>query len=85
MVGTGSAAVAVTCDIDCNVYARIEKAVTHSTTVASRLTALAGERTLVRFPRTRLAKGRYRFTVRLTAPVNVGPPQTVASKTLIVK
>jgi hypothetical protein len=84
-VGAGSAAVAVTCDIDCNVYARIEKAVSHSTTAASRLTSLAGERTLVRFPRTRLAKGQYRFTVRLTAPVNVGPPQRVASKTLIVK
>jgi hypothetical protein len=84
-VGAGTAAVAVTCDIDCNVYARLERLPRHSTTLAARLTALAGERTLVRFPRTRLAPGQFRFTVRLTAPVNVGPPTAVASPTLILR
>jgi hypothetical protein len=81
-VGAGTAAIAVTCDIDCNVYARLERLPRHSTTLATRVTALAGERTLVRFPRTRLAPGQFRFTVRLTAPVNVGPPLAVASPPL---
>jgi hypothetical protein len=84
-VAGGTAAVAVTCDIDCNVYARIERFATHATTLATRITALAGERTLARFPRARLAKGRYRFTVRLTAPVNVGQPATFASKALTIR
>jgi hypothetical protein len=81
-VGAGTAAIAVTCDIDCNVYARLERLPRHSTTLAMRVTALAGERTLVRFPRRRLAPGQFRFTVRLTAPVNVGPPLAVASPPL---
>jgi hypothetical protein len=84
-VGAGTAAIAVTCDIDCNVYARLERLPRHSTTLATRLTALAGERTLVRFPRTRLAPGQFRFTVRVTAPVNVGPPTAVASPTLMLR
>jgi hypothetical protein len=84
-IEAGTAAVAVTCDIDCNVYARLERLPRHSTTLAARVTALAGERTLVRFPRLRLAPGQYRFTVRMTAPVNVGPPTAVASPTLIIR
>jgi hypothetical protein len=84
-VGLGTAAVALTCDIDCNVYARLEKLPTHSTTLAVRVKALAAERTLARFRQLRLARGQYRFTVRLTAPVNIGPPQTFASKPLIVR
>jgi hypothetical protein len=84
-VGAGTAAIAVTCDIDCNVYARLERLPRHSTTLARRLTALAGERTLVRFRRLRLAPGQFRFTVRLTAPVNVGPPTAVASRALTLK
>jgi hypothetical protein len=83
-IGLGTAAVAITCDIDCNVYARLERLPRHSTTIATRAKALAGERTLVPFRRLRLAPGQYRFTVRLTAPVNVGPPLAVASATLVV-
>jgi hypothetical protein len=84
-LGAGSsAALNLTCDIDCNVYARLEKLPRRSTTLAVRTKALAGARTLVRFPRVRLAPGRYRFTVRLTAPVNTGEPLALASETLIV-
>jgi hypothetical protein len=83
--GAGSAAVSLTCDIDCNAYARLEKLPRHSTTLAVRAKALAGTRTLVRFRRVRLAPGRYRVTLRLTAPVNTGMPLTLASKTLIVR
>jgi hypothetical protein len=84
-VAAGTAAVAITCDIDCNVYARLERLPRHSTTLATRAVALAGERTLVRFRQLRLAPGQFRFTVRATAPVNVGPPTAVASPTLIVR
>jgi hypothetical protein len=84
-VAAGTASVAVTCDIDCNVYARLERLPRHSTTLARRVIALAGERTLVRFRQLRLAPGQYRFTVRMTAPVNVGPPAAVESPTLIVQ
>jgi hypothetical protein len=84
-IGLGTAAVAITCDIDCNVYARLERLPRHSTTIATRAKVLAGERTLVPFRRLRLAPGQYRFTVRLTAPVNVGPPLAVASAALIVR
>jgi hypothetical protein len=83
-VALGTAAIAVRCDIDCNVYARLEKLPNHTTTLAKRMSALADERTLVPFPARRLAPGRYRFTVRLTAPVNVGPPQTAASAELLL-
>jgi hypothetical protein len=84
-LATGTGAIAVNCDIDCNVYARLEKLPRHSTTLVSRLTALAKARTLVPFPRIHLAPGQYRFTLRLTAPVNRGEPLTLASKTLIIR
>jgi hypothetical protein len=42
------------------------------------------ERTLVKIPKTRLA-GRYRFTLRLSAPVNGGEPLALASKPLTVR
>jgi hypothetical protein len=84
-LATGTGAIAVNCDIDCTVYARLEKLPRHSTTLVSRLTALAGVRTLVPFPRIRLAPGRYRFTLRLTAPVNRGEPLALVSKPLTVR
>jgi hypothetical protein len=80
----GTGAIAVNCDIDCNVYARLEKLPRHSTTLVARATALAGVRTLVPFPRIRLAPGRYRFTIRLSAPVNRGEPLALTSKPLTV-
>jgi hypothetical protein len=83
-IAAGTAAVAVTCDIDCTVYARVEKLPRHSTTLVARGKALAGERTLVPFRRTRLAPGRYRYTVSLRAPVNPGQPLAVASKTVTI-
>jgi hypothetical protein len=78
-IALGTAAIAVTCDIDCLVYARLEKLPNHTTTLAKRALALAGERTLVPFPARRIAPGQYRFTVRLIAPVNTGPPATAQS------
>jgi hypothetical protein len=83
-IAAGTGAVTVTCDIDCTVYARLEKLPRHSTTLVARGKALVGERTAVPFRRTRLARGRYRYTVSLRAPVNPGPPLAVASKTVTV-
>jgi hypothetical protein len=84
-IAAGTGAVTVTCDIDCTVYARLEKLPRHSTTLVARGKALVGERTAIPFRRTRLAPGRYRYTVSLRAPVNPGPPLTVASKTVTVR
>jgi hypothetical protein len=83
-IALGTGAVAVTCDIDCTVYARLEKLPRHSTTLVARGKALAGERTLVPFRQTRLAPGRYRFTVTMRAPVNPGPPLALTSNTVTV-
>jgi len=83
-IALGTAAIAVTCNIDCNVYARLEKLPRHTTTLARRTHALAGERTRVELPARKLAPGRYRFTVRFTAPLNTGPPMTAASAELLL-
>jgi hypothetical protein len=84
-VGAGTAAIGVTCDIDCTVYARLEKLPKHSTTLVARASAKAGERALATFRQTRLAPGRYRFTVSLSAPVNKGKPLAGASSPLTVR
>ena len=84
-IRAGTASIRVTCDLDCSVYARLEKLPKHSTTLVARGKNLAGEAATVRFPGRRVAPGRYRFTVRLTAPVNPGPPLAVASRELVVR
>ncbi len=68
--------VSLTCDIDCNYLLRLEKLPRRSTTLATSGRARAETPTLVSLPARRLAPGRYRFTLRLTAPVNTGPPAT---------
>ena len=73
------------CDLDCNVYARLEKLPRHSTTLAVRAHVLAATKTAITFPARRVAPGQYRFTVRLTAPVNVGPPSLVTSDTILIR
>jgi hypothetical protein len=75
----------VTCDIDCNIYARLEKLPRHSTTFTVRARGAAGEATAVAFPDRRVRAGPYRITVRLTAPVNTGPPKLLTSQPLMLK
>ena len=70
----------LTCDVDCIYYARLERYPQHSTTLVARGKALANEPTLVLFPARRVAKARYRLTLKATAPVNTGAPTVVASK-----
>jgi hypothetical protein len=74
----------VTCDIDCNVYARLAKMPQNSTTLAVSLHLAAGTTTRVKFPARRVRPGPYRFTVRLTAPVNAGPAARLQSDPLII-
>jgi hypothetical protein len=75
----------VTCDIDCNYYARLEKLPRHSTTLAVSGRASAGVRTKVTLPARRVAPGRYRFTLRLTAPVNIGRSLVLKSKAVTIR
>jgi hypothetical protein len=74
----------ITCDIDCNVYARLAKLPQNSTTLAVTVHLTAGVRTLVRFATRRVRAGPYRFTVRLTAPLNPGPPARLQSDPLLI-
>jgi len=71
--------VRITCDIDCNYLLRLEKLPRGSTTLARSGRAGAEMPTLVSLPPRRLARGLYRFTLRLTAPVNTGPPASLRS------
>jgi hypothetical protein len=63
----------LTCDIDCIYYARLEHLPRHSVVVAIRGRAIGRFGTKVLLPRIRPAPGTYRVTIRLWAPVNVGP------------
>ena len=75
----------VTCDIDCNVYARLAKLPAVSTTLAVSAHLQAGVTDARQVPGPRdVAPGPYRFTVRLTAPINTGPPARLQSDPLIV-
>lgn len=74
--------VRLTCDIDCAYRVRLERYPRGSTTLSTRGKAEAGDATVVRLPSRKVAAGRYRFTVTLTAPLNTGPPNVLASKPL---
>jgi hypothetical protein len=68
----------LTCDIDCNYQARIQR-LPAATTVRTVSGRAGGRRSVrVQFPPT-LAPGTYRFSVRLVAPVNPGPTTTLVS------
>jgi hypothetical protein len=74
----------LTCDIDCNYQARIQRL--PATTTVRTVSGRAGGRRSVRvqFPPT-LAPGTYRFSVRLVAPVNPGPTTTLVSAAFRVR
>ena len=67
------------CDIDCTYRARLERFPRHSTVLVARGQAVGAKAARVVFPVRKLAPGRYRFTVRIVAPVNPGPPQSLFS------
>ena len=67
----------LSCDIDCAYRARLEKLPQHSTVMAKRGVAVGGKAFRVAFPARKLAPGRYRFRVRVTAAVNPGPTRSL--------
>ena len=77
--------VRLTCDIDCAYRVRLERYPRGSTTLSTRGRALAGVAKTVRLPPRRVARGAYRFTVTLTAPVNTGPPTELASSPVALR
>jgi hypothetical protein len=74
----------VTCDIDCNYFVRLVRLPGKSTTLAAYGRVAAGTAAHIQLPARRVAAGRYQFTVRLTAPVNVGPPLKTASRPFVL-
>lgn len=62
------------CDLDCVYNARLEKLPAGSTTLQRRGIAKAGVATVIELPGRRVARRDYRFTIRLTHPVNPGEP-----------
>lgn len=73
------------CNIDCVYRIRLEKLPRHSTTLATSGRVLAGTPTKILLPPRRIAPADYRFTVRLTAPVNPGPPLLLASPAVRIR
>jgi hypothetical protein len=69
----------LSCEIDCTYRARLEKLPGHSTTMVTRGQAVGGKPLRITFPTRRLGPGRYRFTVRVVAPVNPGPSRSLFS------
>ena len=77
--------VRIKCDIDCKYRVRLERHPLGSTTLSVRGTALAGVAKSVALPARRVARGDYRFTVTLTAPLNAGPPTELVSRPVAVR
>ena len=77
--------VVLTCDVDCAYRLRIERLPAHSTTLARLGQAVGRVGRRIVFPRTRLAPGRYRFTLWTRAILNRGPPATRVSSTFVVR
>jgi hypothetical protein len=77
--------VGLRCDIDCNYYLRLEKLPRRTTTLAVTGKAMAETQTVLTLPARRIAPGRYRFTLRLTAPVNIGLPARLASPPVAIR
>jgi hypothetical protein len=77
--------VRLTCDIDCKYRVRLERYPRGSTTLSTRGTALAGVAKSVTLPARRVARGDYRFTVTLRAPLNAGPPTELVSRPVALR
>jgi len=77
--------VRITCDIDCAYRVRLERYPRRSTTLSVRGRARAGVPATIKLPARRVAPGRYRFTVTLTAPVNTGPAKQLASAPITLR
>ena len=84
-MAAGTAALGVTCDLDCTIVARLEKLPAHTTTLSVRAAGRVGEKTRVKFPTLAIAPGRYRFTLPLVGPGEPGKPRALASGPLVLR
>src|SRR4051812_22085244 len=73
------------CDLDCAYWARLERLPAHSTVSGARGIAVGGTTTTALVPTKRLRAGRYRFTLRVNAPLTPGPVRTAASPAFVVR
>jgi hypothetical protein len=72
--------VLIKCDIDCDALVRLSRQPRNSTTLQARAHLQAGELVRVALPTRKIAAAVYRFSVRLTAPVNTGPPKVAVGR-----
>ena len=72
--------VVVRCDIDCDAVIKLSRQPANSTTLSTRAHLLAGDLTRIQLPSRKIAGATYRFSVRLTAPINTGPPKVAVGK-----
>ena len=77
-------AVVVKCDIDCTALVRLSRQPRNSTTLETRAHLQAGVLARVQLPARKIAAAVYRFSVRLTAPVNVGPPKVAVGRPVTI-
>jgi hypothetical protein len=72
------------CDIDCDALVRLSLQPQNSTTLETRAHLQAGVVTRIALPQRKIRGGTYRFSVRLLAPVNVGPAKLVVGKPVAI-
>src|SRR5207249_558433 len=72
--------VTLLCSLDCTYRMRLEKLATHGTVAEIYGRAFVRTPVKLTFRQRRLAPALYRFTVRVLAPVNTGPPGTANSR-----
>jgi hypothetical protein len=76
--------VKVKCDIDCDAVVKLSRQPANSTTLETRAHVLAGNLTNITLPKRKILGGTYRFSIKLTAPVNVGPAKMVVGKPVAI-
>jgi len=83
-IAAGKARLSLTCNLDCVFSVRLVKEPKESTTLATRGSARAGRATPVALPPRRVARGRYRLIVTVTAPTNPARPSTIRGPVIAV-
>ncbi len=83
--GPSTFPVALTCDVDCAYYVRLEKVPQGSAVRAVRGKAVGDVGTRVQLPRVTLAPGRYRLVAAATATLNAGPPARLTSPVFTIR
>jgi hypothetical protein len=72
--------IVVRCDIDCDAVVKLSRQPANSTTLSARAHLQAGQLARIQLPTRKIAGATYRFSARLTAPINTGPPKVVVGR-----